>query len=427
MEKYFLVCGLVLFSILLIIGIFYFYDSESQVKGEIEKANYCEVKDDCVQVESKCPFDCYVFINKNEAERIEELISGYDSNCVYSCVALQGYECVENKCAIDIDAPSPYEIIAENLEIPWEIEFLPNGEMIITERPGRLLIIGEDKQVIEVEGVMHVGEGGLLGLALHPDFSENNLIYLYFTSDIDGEVHNRVERYRLENNILEDKTVILDDIPGARNHDGGRIAFGPDGHLYITTGDAGNEDNSQDIDSLAGKILRVDEDGNIPSDNPFGNKVYSYGHRNPQGLAWDEEGNLFSTEHGRSGISSGFDEINLIEIGNNYGWPEIEGDEAQDGMEKPLIHSGPDNTWAPASAAYHDGNIFFTGLRGQALYQYNIETEELIEHFANQFGRLRDVEIHEGYLYFSTSNRDGRGNVNEGDDKIIRVSLDFLE
>lgn len=318
-----------------------------------------------------------------------------------------------------------FEIVAENLFIPWEIDFLPDGGMLVTERPGNLVRITESRQSIKVEGVSHRGEGGLLGLALHPDFEQNNLIYLYFTSSLDGKIENRVESYRLDigQNELEEKKVILSGIPGASNHDGGRIEFGPDRYLYITTGDAGNPANSQNENSLAGKILKVDENGTFTKDNPFGNEVYSYGHRNPQGLAWDEDGNLWSTEHGRSGAQSGYDELNIIMKGKNYGWNEIQGDEKKVGMETPVLHSGSSETWAPAGAAYYKGNIFFTGLRGETLYVYNIENKSLAKHFQNKFGRLRAIIVYNGSLYFSTSNLDGRGSAGAGDDKIIKINL----
>ena len=213
-------------------------------------------------------------------------------------------------------APKPdVEIIAENLKIPWEIAFLPEGDLLATERPGTLKRIGKEGRVYNIEGVEHIGEGGLLGMALHPQFAENRWIYLYLTTKTGDELKNRVERYYFQNNRLSDKKIIIDGIPGAAYHDGGRIAFGPDGNLYITTGDAGNSQLAQDVNSFAGKILHLKDDGSVPSDNPFGNAVWSYGHRNPQGLAWDDQGRLWATEHGRSGVLSGFDEFNLIEKG----------------------------------------------------------------------------------------------------------------
>jgi len=322
------------------------------------------------------------------------------------------------------------EVIAEDLEIPWEMAFLPSGETLITERPGRLLIVGDDRNVIPIEGVEHVGEGGLLGLALHPDFENNNWVYLYLTTLQGDALVNRVERYRLENNLLSDRQVIVENIPGAMYHDGGRIEFGPDRLLYISTGDAGKDDQAQNNQSLNGTILRVSDDGSIPQDNPFNSMVFSYGHRNVQGLAWDDQANLWITEHGRSGVKSGFDELNLIKSGQNYGWPIIEGDEEQAGMIKPVLHSGAEETWAPGDVAYYQGKLFFTGLRGASLYQATVDGEtvsSIKRHFSGEFGRLRAARIYGDYIYLTTSNRDGRGISNDGDDKLIRIKLSLFE
>lgn len=321
------------------------------------------------------------------------------------------------------------EVVAENLTIPWEIAFLPDTTMLVTERPGRLLKIGQDKIVIPIAGVQHRGEGGLLGLAIHPDFSQNHLIYLYLTTTTGQGLTNRVERYRLDGTQLSDRHVIIENIPGAAIHDGGRIAFGPGKLLYITTGDSGNEKLAQDTNSLAGKILRLKDDGSIPGDNPFNNAVYSYGHRNSQGLAWDDTGQLWATEHGRSGVLSGFDELNKIEKGKNYGWPVIQGDETRPGMETPTSNSGATTTWAPAGAVYWNGQIFFAGLRGESLYEAVISGSnvQLKTHLKGQFGRLRAVTLGpDGRLYISTSNRDGRGQAQTSDDRIIRVDPEKL-
>ncbi len=320
------------------------------------------------------------------------------------------------------------EVVASNLSIPWDIAFLPAGDMLVTERTGRLIGITKDGTVTVITGTptaRAAGEGGLLGLTLHPDFSQNNQLYLYVTVTNDGKTINRVERYTLEGTTLTNRRVILDNIPGASNHDGGRLRFGPDEKLYITTGDASSEQNAQNRDSLAGKILRLNDDGSIPSDNPFNTAIWSYGHRNPQGITWDDQGRLWATEHGRSGITTGFDELNLIEPGNNYGWPTIQGPATKDGMVTPRLQSGPTTTWAPASALYVDGSIFFGGLRGEALYEADITVSPpvLKEHFKNEYGRIRTVVLGpDGMLYFTTSNRDGRGGVKEGDDKIVRVN-----
>jgi len=326
-------------------------------------------------------------------------------------------------------AGSDIEVIAQNLNIPWEIVFLPArsgeaSEMLVTERPGNLLKIGASKETIKIEGVAHIGEGGLLGLALHPDFSRNGFLYLYLTSKEGGQVTNRVERYRLEGNRLFDKKIIVAGIKGSANHDGGRIRFGPDGFLYVTTGDAEQQNLAQDKISLNGKILRVKDDGT-------GLEIYSYGHRNPQGLAWDDKGRLWATEHGPSGLQTGFDELNLIQKGQNYGWPVIRGDQTKSGMVTPVIQSGSTDTWAPAGLVYLNGSLFFGGLRGESLYRAEIlagDKVNLKEHFKNEFGRIRAVVLGpDNYLYISTSNTDGRGKVQTGDDKIIRINPEIFK
>lgn len=318
------------------------------------------------------------------------------------------------------------EVVAENLKIPWEIAFLPSGDLLVTERPGTLRRIGANGQTFRIEGVAHVGEGGLMGMALHPNFTDNRFIYLYLTTQTDNGLRNRVERYRLSNDRLYEKVEIISGIPGASFHDGGRIAFGPDGMLYITTGDAGQEELAQDTDSLAGKILRIRDDGAIPANNPFDNAVYSYGHRNPQGLAWDRQGRLWITEHGPSGAESGHDELNLIESGANYGWPHIRGDQTKRGMRAPIAHSGADETWAPAGVAFLNGSLYFAGLRGASLYEARLGKDNnvsLKSHFRARYGRLRAVALGpKGQLYISTSNTDGRGNERTGDDKIIKIN-----
>lgn len=329
------------------------------------------------------------------------------------------------------DDSSEVRVWAEELAIPWEIVWLPDDTMLVTERAGRLLRIDEDRVAVPVQGVEHAGEGGLLGLALHPHFAENGWLYVYLTTVEGGALVNRVERYVLENTTLRDRVVILDAIPGARFHDGGRIAFGPDGMLYVATGDAGQEMAAQDARSLAGKILRLTDQGAVPPDNPFGNFVYSYGHRNVQGLAWDAAGQLWATEHGRSGFQSGFDEINLIEPGGNYGWPIIEGDGQRTGMIAPVAHSGSSTTWAPAGATVVDNQLLFVGLRGSALYAAELKGRQLgpiIRHFGDTWGRLRVIRLGpDGALYLATSNRDGRGSPVANDDRILTFSPDILQ
>jgi glucose/arabinose dehydrogenase len=326
------------------------------------------------------------------------------------------------------------ELVSENIQIPWEIAFLPDGSFLVTERAGSIKrIIQSTQQTIPVQGVAHRGEGGLLGMALHPKFVENKSIYLYLTTQVEGGLQNRVERYTFDSttNQLTERKVILEAIPGANNHDGGRIAFGPDGYLYITTGDAQTSQAAQDTNSLAGKVLRITDEGDIPSDNPFNNAVYSYGHRNPQGIAWDGQGRLWESEHGPSGPGTGYDEVNLIEKGANYGWPTIQGDAAASGMKMPIIQSGSKETWAPGDLEVVGDTVFFTGLRGEALYSGKIQGTSLTNvsaYFREQYGRLRFVAVGpDGWLYFSTSNTDGRGTPKADDDKILRVKLQALQ
>ena len=317
------------------------------------------------------------------------------------------------------------QVVADNLNVPWGIEFLPDGDFLVTERPGALKRIGAQGAVFEIEGVAHVAEGGLMGIALHPDFESNNRIYLYLTTRTEDGLSNRVERYVLSENNLSDRVVLLENIPGAIFHDGGRMAFGSDGYLYISTGEANDPPIAQDLDSLAGKILRMTDEGEIPADNPFGTLIYSFGHRNPQGIDWDDAGVLWSTEHGPSGFDSGVDEINRIEPGGNYGWPDSQGDEVASGTIGPELHSGSDFTWAPASAAYWDGSLFFGGLRGSSIYEarsLGSNSMQVIAHFFKDFGRIRTVKLGpDGWLYFTSSNTDGRGSPNENDDLLLKV------
>lgn len=320
-------------------------------------------------------------------------------------------------------------IIARDLEIPWDIAFLPQGGMLVTERTGHVIEIDKDavQHEIPVEGVKRGGEGGLLGIVLHPDFAQNHLLYLYMSTPGTGsQTQNQVVRYRYENNALNKDKIIIDKIPGAIYHDGGRMEFGPDQLLYITTGDATTSHIAQDINSLGGKILRVNDDGSIPKDNPFGTAVYSYGHRNPQGITWDEQGRLWSTEHGRSGALSGYDEVNLIHAGANYGWPVAQGEKEVAGMISPVLQSGASTTWAPASLVYLNGRLFFGGLLGESLYEAILDNDKISQlktHFKGEFGRIRTVRLGEdNMLYLTTSNRDGRGDASAGDDKIIRVN-----
>lgn len=324
------------------------------------------------------------------------------------------------------------EIIAENLDTPWAITFLPDENMLVTERLGKIYLIEKNGGIKNVEfslqnSVREIGEGGLMGIVSHPEFTANKFVYIYYTYSGEGNnTLNRVSRLKLEGMRLLDEKIIVDEIPGASNHNGGRIKFGPDKLLYITTGDSQDPSLSQDRNSLAGKILRVAPDGSIPPDNPFGNLTFSYGHRNPQGITWSGN-SLYETEHGPSGVWPNCcqDELNRIEKGVNYGWPQSVGDRVSNGTTRPLRHSGRD-IWAPAGATFIGDSLFFAGLRGSTLYEAVIKNNQVIElkeHFKGELGRLREVIAGpDGMLYISTSNRDGRGAPKDKDDKIIRVN-----
>lgn len=315
-------------------------------------------------------------------------------------------------------------ITVEDLEIPWSITLTSEKELLVAERPGRIQLInsnGEKQLIAEIKEVLAEGEGGLLGLTLHPDFQQNNYLYVYYTYGRNGDnTFNRVVRYTFKNNEISDPKTIVDKIPGALFHNGGRIKFGPDKYLYITTGDAQNPSLAQDLNSLAGKILRVTPEGESASGNPFNNLIFSYGHRNPQGLAWDSQNRLWATEHGPFQK----DELNLIEAGKNYGWPLIQGDQKREGLVSPVMQSG-NNTWAPAGAVFFNKKLYFTGLRGNALFEFDPENSQsgLREYFKGEYGRLRDIILgSDNTFYITTSNRDGRGSVKKGDDKIINVN-----
>ena len=326
----------------------------------------------------------------------------------------------------DKGSENDVRVVAEGLEIPWALAVAPDGAFYATERPGRLVRIrdGKTETIATLPDVSQRSESGLLGLALDPRFSQSGLLYLYYTTTGGA---NRVVRFRLTDGALTEPRVLLDRIPAAAFHDGGRIAFGPDGNLYITTGDAAQPELAQRPDSLAGKILRIRPDGTIPADNPFpSSPVYSFGHRNPQGLAWAADGTLYSTEHGPSGPGAQccHDEVNRIEPGKNYGWSETgrSGKLGVPGLVDPLIESGPTETWAPSSAAVIGDTLYFGGLRGQALYALDFKNPSSPRvFFKGEFGRIRDVvRGPDGKLYLTTSNRDGRGGPKPGDDRIIR-------
>lgn len=306
------------------------------------------------------------------------------------------------------------EVLVENLDTPWAIDFLPDGRMIFTERNGKVSIF--DNGNVKIVGNLdasEASESGLLGIAVDPEFVKNNFVYLYYTS----KSGNRVSRFSL-NEKLEDEAILLDNIPNAMFHDGGRIKFGPDGMLYVTTGDATTPSSAQDLNSLAGKILRMEKDGSLPEGNPFGNYAYSYGHRNPQGLAWDGTGQLFASEHGPSRN----DEINIIEKGKNYGWPN-ECDKT--GQYINPVRCYAEFTLAPSGIAFYKDELYVAGLRGTQLRKLTFDNGKIVneEKVIGDLGRIREAVEHNGYLYISTSNKDGRGIPKSNDDKIMRIRL----
>lgn len=330
------------------------------------------------------------------------------------------------------------ETVADNLDVPWSIDWLPDGTALFTERGGDLRVVKNG--VLQEESLLSLKvsgtEGGLLGIAVDPDFAENGFIYLYYTYDKENLTLNKVVRYHLDGITATESMVLIDGIPGGEYHDGGRIQFGPDGKIYITTGDAGKADLAQNPESVAGKILRINSDGTIPNDNPWDNSpVYSIGHRNPQGIDWDESGNLLATEHGPSGLLRyAHDEINLIVPGANYGWPDIIGDQRREGLQSPIFHTG-DDTWAPSGSEFYSGSAipqwtgkyFVATLRGTHLHMLDFDGRNGVvtsheKMFNGEFGRLRDVQTGpDGLLYILTSNQDGRGNPMSGDDRILRI------
>lgn len=308
--------------------------------------------------------------------------------------------------------------IAENLEAPWSLAFYEDAALISERDSGRILKLdasGDPQEAGVIEGVQAGGEGGLLGIAV-----QENYLYTYFTTSQD----NRIERMPLEGDAgalaLGSAEVILDGIPSASYHNGGRITFGPDGMLYATAGDAGTTSNAQDRSSLAGKILRMTPDGEVPEDNPFENSlVYSYGHRNPQGIAWDDEGAMYASEFGQDS----WDELDVIEPGGNYGWPEVEGIAGENDYIDPV------QQWEPAEASpsgieIANGSIWIASLRGTKLIEVPLDDlTDSREHLVGGYGRLRDVVLRPNdSLWILTNNTDGRGNPESGDDRILEFN-----
>ncbi|MFF5079016.1 PQQ-dependent sugar dehydrogenase [Actinoplanes sp. NPDC000266] len=320
------------------------------------------------------------------------------------------------KAATEVRLGMP-QLIATGIEVPWGLAFLPDGSALVSEREsGDILQIpaggGDPRKVHHIDGVSAAGEGGLLGIAVDPDYANNKFVYAYFTGDSD----NRIIRFALGEGGAATK-VILDGIDKAGVHNGGRIAFGPDGFLYVGTGDAGDGSASQDRDDLNGKILRITRDGAAAPGNPTaGSRVWSMGHRNVQGLAWGADGKMYGVEFGQNT----WDEVNVIEPGQNYGWPEVEGKAGDGRYVDPMVQWSTDEA-SPSGAAVAGGNLYVAGLRGERLWVVPLTGGEPRAEFSGTYGRLRTVAAApDGALWLTTSNRDGRGDPQDGDDRILR-------
>ena len=311
------------------------------------------------------------------------------------------------------------EIISTGLAAPWSIAFLDDTPLVSERDSGRVLELdgeGNGREIATIAGVVARGEGGLLGIAVHDGY-----LYAYFTAS--GE--NRVERFELIGEpgslSLGEAETILDGLPAAGVHNGGRIAFGPDGMLYVTAGDANDRASAQSLDALSGKILRLTPSGDVPDDNPFaGSPVYSYGHRNPQGIAWDAEGTLYASEFGQNT----WDELNIIEPGGNYGWPQVEGIAGQEGFIDPVQQWRPSDA-SPSGIAIAADTLYIANLRGQRLRAVPLaDPSTATELLVGEYGRLRDaVAAPDGSIWVLTNNTDGRGRPAADDDRILRLPV----
>ena len=321
------------------------------------------------------------------------------------------------------------EIVATNLEKPWAIDFA-DDRIFISERSGKIQIIQSgqllDEPLISLR-VADVFGGGLLGIVTHPHFSDNHLLYAYYTYEDDGKLWNKIIQVKEMNNEIIDITTILDKIPGSSFSNGGVMKFGPDDKLYVGTGSVSDSSHEpQDLNSLAGKILRLDDDGSIPNDNPFENSfVYTYGHRNLTGLAWDSFGKMYATESGPTKN----DEINLIKAGSNYGWPDVQCFSDNEDFENPVKCFDP--AIEPGGIIFYSGdkfelenNMILASQKSRILFKVTInENDTDLDAFMSGIGRIRDVaQSEDGYIYIITSNTDGKAiTVYDNDDKLLRI------
>ena len=320
--------------------------------------------------------------------------------------------------------PHVVETIATGLAVPWGLAFLPDGDAVVTERDSaRVLLVGGDApyEVTEIGTIGEAapqGEGGLLGVAVSPDFDRDRTLYFYFSSATD----NRIVTATYDKGGLSKVEPILTGIPLGGIHDGGRLAFGPDGFLYASTGETGDGDLAQDKKSLGGKILRLTKKGKPAPGNPFGDEIWSWGHRNIQGLAFTDDGQLWASEFGQST----YDELNRIDAGANYGWPLYEGEGGTaDGFVDPQAVWGTDVA-SPSGLAFTPGALWMAALRGNRLWRIPLDAagdaDQPEAYFVGEYGRMRTVvTAPDGTLWLTTSNEDGRGVPEDGDDRILQV------
>lgn len=320
--------------------------------------------------------------------------------------------------------PGTPKTVSSGWSIPWGLSWLPNGSALITERDSfKVYTLAQDgtkKQIGKVPDVVTTGgEGGLLSIAVSPSWKTDHYVYVMHTAS-EG---NRIARMTFDGSTLGDYKVLVDGIKKNKYHNGGRIKFGPDGYLYATTGEAQTPDLAQDKKSLNGKILRMTPDGKPAPGNPFDSLVYSYGHRNPQGITWDAQGRLWEGEFG----DSKYDELNLIEPGKNYGWPKCEGKCSTSGMTNPK-RQWPVAEASPSAVAYADGAIYMAALRGERLWRIPVDGTNAgtpKAYYTNDYGRLRTVESVPGKksLWLTTTNADNNGDGGPGSDKVFQIDL----
>ncbi|MFE0803586.1 PQQ-dependent sugar dehydrogenase [Streptomyces sp. NPDC058812] len=320
--------------------------------------------------------------------------------------------------------------VTTGLKSPWGLAPLPGGDLLVSSRDEATVTrvdekTGKKTELGEVPGVSPAGEGGLLGIALSPDYASDRMVYAYFTSASDNRVvRMRYDEKRPSGEQLGAPDTVFRGIPKGVVHNGGRIAFGPDKMLYAGTGESGDTGLSQDKESLGGKILRMTPDGEPAPGNPFPDSVvYSYGHRNVQGLAWDDQQRLFASEFGQDT----WDELNAIKPGDNYGWPEAEGESDGSEFHDPLAQWSTDEA-SPSGIAHAEGSVWMAGLRGERLWRVPLKgTEAAADPQAfleGEYGRLRTVVPAGGdKLWLMTSNTDGRGDAKDGDDRILQLRV----